>query len=88
MQLSVALRQRISNLVKSKNLNLNKLATLAGIPTSTITSFMAGKSNDPTMSTMLHICEAFELSLSEFFDDPLFDNVMSEEKDDEIYIKK
>ena len=87
MQLSVALRQRISNLVKSKNLNLNKLATLAGISTSTITSFMAGKSNDPTMSTMLHICEAFELSLSEFFDDPLFDNVMSEEKDDEIYVK-
>lgn len=83
MQLSVALRQRISNLVKEKNLNLNKLAIRAGLSTSTLSSFMAGKSNDPTMSTVLHICEAFDLPLCEFFNDKLFENVMSEEKDDD-----
>lgn len=87
MQLSVALRQRISNLVSQEHINLNKLATRAGIPPSTLNSFMCGKSNDPTTSTILHICEAFDMSLSEFYDDSLFENVIAEEGKDEIYIK-
>jgi hypothetical protein len=30
------------------------------------------------MDTMLHICEGFKITLKEFYDDKLFDDVMSE----------
>ena len=87
MELSTAIRQRIANLLKHHNMKLNTLATNAGIPQSTLSSFMQGDSNDPQISTLLHVCEGFDLSLSEFFDDPLFYEVISEKEEKDVSLK-
>lgn len=34
--------------------------------------------SDATRDTMLHICEAFNITLKDFFDDPIFDDVFAE----------
>jgi len=39
---------------------------------------MKGDTKNLRMDTMLHICEGFNISLKEFYDDALFENVVSE----------
>ena len=75
MKLSDAIRKRINILFKEKNLNMWKLYKRTGIPMATLSAFMSGKRDLPTLKTLLHICEGFNMKLSEFFEDPLFDDV-------------
>ncbi len=75
MQLSDAIRKRIKKLLKEKNMKLWHLYKRTGIPMSTLSTFMNAKRELLTLKTLLHICEGFEISLSEFFHDSLFDDV-------------
>lgn len=78
MQLSDATRKRINFLLKEKNMKLWDLSKAAGISLPTISDFLKNDTKNLRMDTMLHICEGFNITLKEFFDDPLFDDVISE----------
>lgn len=78
MQLSTAVRQRIINLAIEKDITLHQLSLDAGIPYSTLSSFLNGKSEIPKLSTIFLICEGLNISLSEFFNDKLFKDVIFE----------
>jgi transcriptional regulator with XRE-family HTH domain len=80
MDIANAVRQRIINIAKKKNIKIHKLTMNAGVPYSTVSSFLNGKSNSLTISTILHLCEGADMSLGEFFDDPLFNNVTAKRK--------
>ena len=72
MEFSNAIRQRIINLTVENKMSLNQVATRAGMPYSTLNSFLNGKSNDPKFSTIYLVCIGLDVTLSEFFDDNLF----------------
>jgi len=72
MVLSEAIRKRILKLTKERKITLNKLATLSGITNSTLDSFMSKETNNPKITTILHICEGLDIELREFFDDVVF----------------
>lgn len=55
--------------------NLWGLYKRTGIPMSTLASFMRGDRELITLKTLLHICEGFNITLKEFFDDKMFDDV-------------
>ncbi len=76
--LEKALRKRISDLAKERNITINKVSTLAGLPHTTLLMFMNDKTHDLRSSTLLHICEAFDITLKDFFDSDLFDDVQAE----------
>ena len=78
MKLSEAIRKRIKFYLKDKNMNVWNLCKMSGIPCSTISTFMSGKTELLKLDTLLHICEGFNITLKEFFDDPLFYEVISE----------
>ena len=78
MQLSDATRKRINFLLKEKNMKLWDLSKAAGISLHTISDFLKNDNKNLRMDTMLHICEGFNITLKEFFDDPLFEDVISE----------
>lgn len=78
MQLSDATRKRINFLLKEKNMKLWDLSKTAGISLPTISDFLKNDTKNLRMDTMLHICEGFNITLKEFFDDPLFEDVISE----------
>ena len=78
MQLSEAVQKRIINLCKEQNITINKLATNSGLSYSTIFSIFYGKSKSPKLDTILHICEGFNIELTDFFKDPLFKDVEDE----------
>lgn len=77
MQLSKAIKIRIVNLCINKNITLHQLSLRAGIPYSTLNSFM-NKNKTITISTLLHICEGLDIELKDFFDDKLFKDVIDE----------
>jgi len=78
MQLSDATRKRINFLLKEKNMKLWDLSKAAGISLPTISDFLKNDTKNLRMDTMLHICEGFNITLKEFFDDTLFEDVISE----------
>lgn len=80
MTLTDAVRKRIKNLLKEKNMNIWKLYKATGVSASTLTYFINQDRGLITLRTLLHICEGLDIELKEFFDDPLFDNVIDEEK--------
>ncbi len=77
MTLQNAVKQRIINLASSKGITIHKLSLRAGVPYSTVSSFLNGKCTSITLTTLLHICDGSGISLKDFFDDDLFKNVNS-----------
>lgn len=75
MLLSDAIRKRIKCYLKMEKTNLWGLYKRTGIPMSTLASFMRGDRELITLKTLLHICEGFNITLKEFFDDKMFDDV-------------
>ena len=73
MKLSYAIRKRIRFYLQEKNMNIWKLCKMSGIPCSTISTFMSGKTELIKLDTLLHICEGFEITLGEFFTESMFD---------------
>lgn len=78
MQLADATRHRINQLLKENNMKLFDLSKAAGVSLPTICDFMKNDTKNLRMDTMLHICEAFNITLKDFFDNPFFDEVISE----------
>ncbi len=58
--------KRIKELTDAKGWSTYKLAIEAGLTTSTLYSIMAG-TNQPTVYTVELLCEALDVSLSDFF---------------------
>lgn len=78
MTLTSAVRKRIKNLLKEKNMNIWNLYKATGVSASTLTYFINQERGLITLRTLLHICEGFDIELKEFFDDPVFDDVFDE----------
>ena len=75
MTLSNAIRIRIKRLLKNNDMNLWRLYKATGVPISTLSYFMNKKRELINLKTLLHVCEGFGITLKEFFDDPMFDDV-------------
>ena len=75
MELSTAIRKRIINLCEEKDMNINQLAILSGLNPSTIRSIIKSRCNTPTTQTIYYLCIGFGISLKDFFDDPIFNEV-------------
>ena len=72
MKLEQAITKRILDLCKQRSMAPNKLASISGLPSATIRCIFYGKSKNPGTRTLLDICQALEITLYDFFDDPLF----------------
>ena len=70
-----AVAVRINNLCKKRNISINKLATLSGLTQSTVDSILKGKSRNPRLATIKKICDGLDITMSEFFKDPIFQKI-------------
>ncbi len=80
MNIGEAVRLRITELCKTKNITINKLATLSGITQSTLNNITSGRNNSATISTIKKLCDGMEISIEEFFCCELFRNLEQELK--------
>ena len=75
-----AVAERIIQLCNQKNIAINALANMAGISPSTLYSVLNEKSQNPDIVTIKKLCDGLEISLREFFDADIFDNIEQEIK--------
>ena len=75
MLLSEAINIRINELLKEYNLSAYRLSYLAGISNSIISDCKRGKVKEPTLSSIIHICEGLNIELKDFFNSPCFKDV-------------
>ena len=78
MNAKQAVAQRILELCKNRSITVNTLANDAGIPPTTIYSILSTKSKNPGIVTIKQVCDGMDISLREFFDSPIFDELEQE----------
>lgn len=62
-----AVVNRILHLLEERKWTINELSLSAGVPASTVKSIMNGTSKNPGIVTLKKLCDAFEITLEEFF---------------------
>ena len=75
MTLAEAVARRLYALCDERSISLNRLCGLCGITQSTLTNIVNTGSRNPTVTTIKRVCDGCGITLAEFFDDPLFDEV-------------
>ena len=80
MNVGQAVRERIAQLCEEKHITINKLANISGITQSTLNNIMSGRNNSTTISTIQKICDGLEITVTDFFDSPLFLGIEQEIK--------
>lgn len=75
-----AVAERIIKLCNQNNIAINALANISGISPSTLYSVLNEKSQNPGVVTIKKLCDGLEISLREFFDDDIFDDIEQEIK--------
>ena len=68
MTMQQAVRNRLLQLCGERGITINKLATLAALPPSSVKNILYGKSQDPKLSTIHAICDGLDITMSAFFD--------------------
>ena len=80
MNVGQAVRERIAELCEEKHITINKLANISGITQSTLNNIMSGRNNSTTISSIQKICDGLEITVTDFFDSPLFLGIEQEIK--------
>lgn len=75
MELQEAVKLRIIKLCDERNITINKLSTLSGMQQSTVNSLVDGASQNPKLFTILRLCFGLNITLKEFFDDEIFNEI-------------
>ena len=80
MRLSEAIVRRICELCEERNITINKASNWSGVTQSTVSDIVNGVTKNPTVSTLKKLCDGFEISIREFFNSDLFDDLEQEIK--------
>jgi len=78
MNIGEAVKERLLQLCKERNLSINKLCTMSGVTQSTVQNLISGRNNSITVSTLKKLCDGLEISMEEFFHSELFHKLEQE----------
>ena len=78
MRIGEAVRLRILELCRERNLSVNKLSGMCGLTQSTLNNIVSGRNNSTTVSTIKKLCDGLEISVIDFFSSPLFSDLEQE----------
>lgn len=80
MNTRIAVANSFQQFCSMKNITINKLANLSGIPPSTLKNILYGKSKNPGIVTIKKLCDGLGITLGEFFSTKEFDALEQEIK--------
>jgi len=72
MDFSDLVALKIKELMEEKDMTIYKLETLSGVYSSTIAMFLTRKTQTIRLENLLYLCDALNISLSDFFADKRF----------------
>ena len=80
MTISQAIVQRLYQLCAQRNLTVNQLCRQSNLPPSTVHSFINSKSHNTRIETIRKLCSGLGITLVDFFNSDLFDDLEQEIK--------
>ena len=78
MTMKEAIVKRFQQLCQERNIKYNELATLSGVTPSTVYSMMDERRKDVSAITVKKLCDGLGISVSQFYNDPIFESLEQE----------
>jgi len=78
MSMKEAIVKRFQQLCQERNIKYNELATLSGVTPSTVYSMMDERRKDVSAVTVKKLCDGLGISVSQFYNDPIFEYLEQE----------
>lgn len=75
MQLNQAVSMRLSELLQEHGMTQYQLYAKSGVPKSTISNIIHCSYDSVKLRILHELCQGFQISITEFFQSPLFDEV-------------
>ena len=76
MNIGEAVRARIIELCRQRDISINKLCSISGVTQSTVNNI--GRNNSATISTIKKLCDGLGITIQEFFASNLFADLEQE----------
>ncbi len=74
MKLSTAVAMRISNILRERNMSQYRLEKKIAMPHNTMKTLMSERNNGVNLKTVMQIIRGLEMTATDFFDDPIFED--------------
>ena len=78
MYIGEAVKERILELCRERNISINRLSMLSGVTQSTVNNIVSGRNNSTTVSTVKKLCDGLEITIEDFFHSELFRHLEQE----------
>ena len=78
MNVGEAVRERILELCRERDISVNKLSSMSGVTQSTLNNIVSGRNNSTTVATVKKLCDGLEIPIEAFFQCELFRNLEQE----------
>lgn len=80
MNVGEAVKERILELCRERDISINKLCTMSGVTQSTVNNIVSGRNKSVTISTIKKLCDGLDMPIEEFFRSDLFRGLEQEIK--------
>lgn len=80
MTTSEAIANRIIELCNKQNITVNKLSTESAVRQSTVNDIVNRTTKNAGIITIKKLCDGLDISITEFFNSPIFENLEQEIK--------
>ncbi len=80
MSVKEAVVARFREILSQRNMKPNELAYRAGVTPSTVYSMLDGRRREVTINLVKKLCDGLDMTLGEFFNAPVFDELEQEIK--------
>ncbi len=80
MNITEAVKKRFEELCFKNDINFCKLASLSGVPYTTVKSIFYNQSKNPGIATIKKLCDGLNITITEFFNTEYFINLEQEIK--------
>lgn len=78
MTISEAVIKRIYELCDERGITVNAMSNLAGVTQSTVSNIVNGDTYNAGVATIKKLCDGLEITVRQFFDSDLFDELEQE----------
>ena len=72
MNIGEAVRERILELCRERDISINRLSSMSGVTQSTVNNIVSGRNRSTTISTIKKLCDCLGITIEEFFHSDLF----------------
>ncbi len=80
MNIGEAVKERILELCRERDITINRLSNMSGVTQSTVNNIVSGRNNSTTISTIKKLCDGLGITIEEFFHSELFRGLEQEIK--------